>query len=118
MHPIRRRSRHHRPHHRLGESAVERKIFSETRAAVANRPLVYSIIAAERADMVEGLTFRVVDPIAGDEIGASRVSRPGLEPSLVEGPSSSTHRDEVIFLENLSVLLPRHAARRIFRDDQ
>jgi hypothetical protein len=107
--PFGRRFRHHGAHHRLGEHTVKGEIDLRHPRRSRKAPFVGRIVAAQRANVVEGARLATHDPLAGHEVGACRVIALCLEYRLVE--ARRQHVDQVDVVGELAILLARYGSR-------
>ena len=107
-HRLGERRRDHGADRRLGEGAVEREVDLREPGGGLELALVGEVVAAERADVVEGAGLAAHHPFAGDEVGV--VDRLALrrQDRLVEAGRQDV--DQVDVRGELVVLLPRDAA--------
>ena len=109
MEPLRPLRDHQSPHHGLRGCAVKLQVCFGYPGRCGEAALVCRIIAAERADVVEGPRFAGHDPVGRDQVGMAGIGRLLGEGRLIK--SGGQHVDEVDIARELAVLLSRDAGR-------
>ena len=102
------RSGYERAHDRLGKRAVEREVHLGDARGRCEAAFIGSVIAAERANIVESPHLAAHEPIASDQVRAGGAVRLGLEYRLIKPRRQRI--DQVDIVGELAVLLFRHAS--------
>src|SRR6266436_2927687 len=98
LQPLRQRRVRERANERLRKLAVKRKVVLRHADGGGETPLIRRIIAAKRADVVQGPRFAPHHPLSGRKLGVCGAFALALEHRLVKAWRQRV--DEVILLEN------------------